>query len=464
VDSETRKRSRRGLFLFIAVWLAAGWYFARSNGGLREEPPFADEAAVLAQSRYYRLVAESRLSDPDWIAHAAYDHQPLYKYLVGFALHVTGQYEAIPDSLDEFDRWMNGGVRPPANDGRLSAARWAMVVGSSLSVALVFAFVRRLRGTIPGLLAAVLFASSPLVLTHARRAMIDLTAVGLCVGSLQAACQFAQSHRTLRTGITSWALFVLVGALAPLAKWNAALGCVAAAVVGMTTALVGPRGARQTGLCLAIGAVAAAALFVALDPFYWSKPDSQALSSRLQTIDPRSAAKSRFLAQAGPWERAKHALEYRRQSMATAKQMFPKDYLSPAERPTAILVEGIGRWSLGNRPYTVEEAERSRPERRRPRDWINLAILGPLAFIGFVSAVRSGWTERSEGRFPIHWLLVVWIALDIALLLGNLTVDWDRYYLSVVAWSSIAAAVGVSALIRAAVGQLRLKPRELTPL
>ena len=66
--------------------------------------------------------------------------------------------------------------------------------------------------------------------------------------------------------------------------------------------------------------------------------------------------------------------------------------------------------------------------------------------------------------FPIHWLLVVWIAVDIGLLLANLTVDWDRYYLSVVAWSSIAAAIGVHSLIRGVIGQLSLKPRELTPL
>jgi hypothetical protein len=50
------------------------------------------------------------------------------------------------------------------------------------------------------------------------------------------------------------------------------------------------------------------------------------------------------------------------------------------------------------------------------------------------------------------------------LLLANLTVDWDRYYLSVVAWSSIAAAIGVHSLIRGVIGQLSLKPRELTPL
>jgi hypothetical protein len=453
-----------GVAVFAMVVFAACWYFSQAGGGLAAEPPFADEAAVLAQSHYYRLVAERRFSDPDWIDHAAYDHQPLYKYAVGFALHVSGQYDGIPPTLEEFKRWINGGVRAPDVDRRLLAARWAMLAGSALAVGFVFAFVRRMRNTLIALLATAVFISSPLVFTHGRRAMIDLTAVGLAVGVLWTASRFASAMPTTKRTTLNWFAFAFLAALAPLSKWNAAATCVAAAALGVFVFAVGPGRARWIGGGLVVGVAVAVALFVALDPFYWSKPEPQELARRLQVVDPHSAAEYRKLAQASPWERGKHALEYRRGSMAAAKSMFPNDYLSPGERPFAILIEGMGRWSLGNRLYSVSEAQKPRFERREFRDWINVMFLAPLVLIGFVAAFRRGWEERRMGAFPIHWLLVVWVAVDVGLLLANLTVDWDRYYLSVVAWSSIAAAIGVHSLIRGVIGQLSLKPRELTPL
>jgi hypothetical protein len=129
-----------------------------------------------------------------------------------------------------------------------------------------------------------------------------------------------------------------------------------------------------------------------------------------------------------------------------------------------MLFEGMGRWTLGNRRYSVAEAERPRAERRQPHDTINALVLLPFVLIGLISAVRTGAAERRTGSFPTHWLLIAWIVVDVALLLANLTVDWDRYYLSVVAWSAVAAAVGLQALWSGIVGQLRLKPKELTPL
>ena len=456
------RSSRGGAALFAAVVLASGCYFAFSDHGLAHEPAFADEGAVLAQSRYYRLVLERRFADPDWIDHAAYDHQPLYKYLVGFALHVSGQYDRIPTDLGEFKRWMNGGVRAPDVDCRLLTARWAMLALSSLGVGLMFLFVRRLRGTFTALVATAVLVSSPLVYTHSRRAMIDLPAIGLCAGVLWAAARLA--IHAGRSRLASYGLFVVLGALAPLAKWNAAVGCVAAAVVGLLVLLTGPAGQRMIGGVLVLGAVAAAALFVALDPYYWSKPDLGDLAARLGSVDQYSGQEYKRLANASPWERGRHALDYRRQSMATAKTLFPNDYLAPAERPAAIILEGMGRWTLGNRLYSVPEAERPRSERRQPRDLINALIVAPFALIGFVSAFRAGWAERNARRFPVHWFLVAWVVLDLATLLANLTVDWDRYYLSVVAWSSVAFAVGLNAVWRSVVAQLRLKPKELTPL
>lgn len=459
--NETRRRGWTGLALFVSVSFAAGWYFASAKGGVASEPPFADEAAVLAQTRYYQLAVERRFSDPDWVDHAAYDHQPLYKYLIGFGLHVTGQYDRIPNSLDEFHRWINGGVRAPEVDRRLIVARWTMLLGSACSVGFLFLFVRSLCGTAAGLIAAAAFVSSPLVFAHARRAMIDLPAVGLCLGSLWAALAFAKSSESVRSKIALAVAFVLLCALAPLAKWNAASGVIASALAGLVVLIVG--GGRLVGLVILVCVAAAAALFVGLDPYYWSTPEPQALSQRLQSVPPPIAAEYRKLAPATPWERGKHALDYRRATMASAKASFPNDYLSPAERLPAVALQGMGRWTLANRPYSVAEAERPRSERNMPRDWFNAAVLLPLAVIGVVSSTRRGWAGLRSGEFPFHWLLVAWVGIELVILATNLTLDWDRYYLGVVAWSSVAAAVGLHALIRGFVSQLRLNPRELTP-
>jgi 4-amino-4-deoxy-L-arabinose transferase-like glycosyltransferase len=463
VQLNSRRRGWTSLALFLAIAVPAGWYFAAAEGGLAAEPAFADEAAVLAQTRFYRLVAERRFDDPDWIDHAAYDHQPLYKYAIGFALHVSGQYAKIPDSLSEFHRWIRGGVREPEIDGRLLTARWTMLIGGAFAVAFVFCFVRRLRGTLAAILAAALFTSSPLVFTHARRSMIDLTAIGLCVGALCAAAGFAMGGDTRRGKLLAFLSFVLVAGLAPLAKWNASTGVIAATAVGMVAILLGPNRHRLTGLGLIAGSVLAVGLFVLADPYYWASPSPQELGQRLQTVDPYTNAEYRKLATASAWERGKHALDYRRATMASTKEQFPNDYLAPSERPPAIVLEGMGRWTLGNRVWTREEAEKPRALRRQPRDWFNAAVVFPLALIGVVAACRAGWRERVSGTFTVHWLLVAWIGVDLVILLANLTADWDRYYMSVVAWSSVAAAIGVHSLIQGIVGQLQLKPRELTP-
>ena len=64
-----------------AAWAVAG-IFLFAGGGIDAEPPFADEAANLAQRRYARIWTDR--NHPDWLAYAAYDHAPLDKLWLGF--------------------------------------------------------------------------------------------------------------------------------------------------------------------------------------------------------------------------------------------------------------------------------------------------------------------------------------------------------------------------------------------
>jgi hypothetical protein len=452
----------------LLVFIACGAYFAFARGGLVDEPRFVDEGAILAQTYYYRLAVTGDWRNPDWLHPAAYDHQPLYKYLIGAALHVTGHWKDIPDSLSVWERWMAGTYEPPAG-APLWIARWTMLLGAAFSCAAVYALGSQARGPITGLLAVGLFALSPVVFTHARRAMIDVTCQGLVAAALAAWIAAYRPERS-RKG-TVWFL-VLAGTsagLAATAKLNGAVAAIAIIAGAFAALILGPAKVRG----LALGGIVtvgflAVGVFAAIDPYYYCPNRSFTigldgfgeLNSRRVSPDLVKAVAE--VAAMQLWERAAHLLKYRREAMQHSEQTFPKDYLPPRARMVYVVHEGMGRWTAGSRLYSVAEAQLPRSERVQWSDMIRGALFLAASLVGLIYAFREGNAGRRnkrEIRFPAVWALAIWPLVECLMLQQNLKVDWDRYYLGVVTWTSVLTAFAVTGSAQRFVDQLRLVPR-----
>lgn len=85
------------------------------------------------------------------------------------------------------------------------------------------------------------------------------------------------------------------------------------------------------------------------------------------------------------------------------------------------------------------------PKIRRRNAWVGGA-LGLFSLLGAWFAWRAGVSRVKQGLLPISWLLVIALLVEIALLLRNLTLDFDRYHLGMVLWSSLLTAYGLASV------------------
>ncbi|HVJ80658.1 MAG TPA: glycosyltransferase family 39 protein [Planctomycetia bacterium] len=451
-----------------AIFLLAAAWFLFADGGVQAEPVFVDEGATLAQTSYARLVAARDFNHPDWLHFSAYDHQPLYKYYLGAALAVSGHADAIPPDPGKWEAWMQSTYKPPKDDALL-AARRAISLAAAIGVAGIYALGCAARGPMTGLIAAVLFAGSPVVTTHARRAMIDAVAPGL--GAIALGCALAGLATTGRARWWRLAAAGIFGALAATAKISAAAPLVAACG-GCLLAAVFVRGRLQVaalGAFLLLGSVGAGT-FLGIDPYYWAKSDPREASYQgnvvrwqSRTYSMPAATEIKRLAAAGPIDRLQHALTYRRAALADAPLKFPDDAIPTARRIEALAFSGIGRWACGARGYTEAEARRPWTDRIDGIDRARGAAIFGLALLGVIFAYTEGRRQSRTGAIPSLWILALWPLVEMAILLPNLTLDWDRYYLGAIAWSSVLAAFAVTGIGERIVNQLRLPPRPAEP-
>jgi hypothetical protein len=154
-------------------------------------------------------------------------------------------------------------------------------------------------------------------------------------------------------------------------------------------------------------------------------------------------------------------LKYRREAMQHSEQTFPNDYLPPSERMAYVVHEGMGRWTAGSRLYSVEEARLQRSERLQWSDTFRGALFLAGSLLGLIYAFREGNAGRRNNRavrFPAVWALAIWPLVECLMLQQNLTIDWDRYYLGVVTWTSVLTAFAVTGTAKRFIDQLRLAP------
>lgn len=446
-DGANPKRSIRGFLVLSLLVIGLAW--AGFTDRLDEEPFFADESAVIAETFYYRLLVSGQWNHADWLHPYAYDHMPLGKYLVGFALERSGR--PTPTTLMPLERWHRGDFSPPNDPRTLHVARLPMVAGAVFGCWCAFLLGRELFGAAVGLLFAFLLAISPDYFMHARRAMPDDWTQALIIATLYCFACFVRS--IARSASWRSYVWISVGALsagcAVGMKLNGAVACIAVGlfVVGALVAKrFRPSGqaahSLAGGVLLGVGAMAT---FVAVLPYFFASPNLNSLSASSNgsvTYDgiPRTAAwldETKAIAQEGVFTRGKRILEHRRGGLENGMNQFPNDALrTPIDRLGAIVTSGMGRWSaLG---VFREEFGTRGP------GLITLAAV----LIGLRFAWSIGRAELKANGWPIAWIVMAWPIAETLILLQNLTLDWDRYFLGVVAWTSLLSSLAIVEIVR----------------
>jgi hypothetical protein len=440
------------------------------QSGLHREPFFADESAYLSHTLYHRLFFTGRFDHPDWLHFAAWDSPPVFKYLIGSSIRAFGF--ATPTTIAEAEQWYLGDYRPPANRNLLAAARLPMMLGAALGVLAIHLVGRELVSPLAGMLAAVLLANSPLWFTHARRGMADDLTQGLILLTLWGVIRASRMKSTSGR----WLWTILSGAFAGLAfgcKLNGMLAILAPlgwlAVAALGPALFGPATGRTADaerftwrralLIAGPFAIIAAGVFVGLNPFLWAQPTLPAEPRGTGPImleghrrSPEGLRELRRMAAKNPWERFHAMLDYRRETTKRSAEQFPDDALRtiPA-RFNGIIVEGLGHQTVFGGPIrrrdeivgstngsVKPEEVRHQPDPRSLR-WIAPTL---LVLWGVLFALVEGLGQLRRGEPPILWLPLTLAAIEFGLLLDSLHLNWDRYYLGPVTWSTLLMVLG----------------------
>lgn len=469
-DGELAANGQAGWRQALAPWVVALVATTAFAYHLDREKFFADESAYIAHSYYYRLLTSGQWNSPDWLHPAAYDSPPLFKYLIGFALHRAGY--ATPTSLRPAEQWYAGHFDPPADPGMLRAARIPMLLGAVLGCGMMFLLGRTLFGPATGFLAALFLGLSPLYYTHARRAMGDDLAQGLVLLGLWGFVQLATPRDDQPWWLKVWRFLlaaVLSGVgngLAASTKLNGAVGAVVVAAFAVLLCLAEAfRPGRPADKLRRIGAflfgaalsgAIAVGLFVALNPYFYAHPDLSTLETASgntivvagQKYPAAYAAELTRLANMGVLERVQAMARYRTEALHESVNSFPNDALPTyAGRLWALVLEGWGRWSAAA--------------------WLGKAagpiVAGALILLGLYHAWRGGWESLAKARPPRLWLLLVWPLLETLLLLPNLWLNWDRYYLGTVTWSSLLMALAITGTMQRITSRLVLPPPNDAP-
>jgi 4-amino-4-deoxy-L-arabinose transferase-like glycosyltransferase len=408
------------------VGILSAAFFALGLG----DAPFVDEYAYITQSYQPDLLFAGRTHDASWLECLSYDLVPLPKYFINLAFRAAGtprpsRRDALAWYEDTSYRWGSG--------YDLFIARSPSVVLGALGCMAVFGLGSLIQDASAGGIAAFLIAANPLYRLHSHRAMSE------------AACE-AWLLLALALGLWSWkrivtgrqiavclALMVLAGAaagLSILAKFNGILAIFALcgwAVLALV--LPGLPLGRKLGLVAGTGTaiVAAAAVFVTLNPFMTAHPP-EPLPEELRPT-----------AELPTWKRFELLLDHRRDISRQQQQMFSHNALhSLAERVRVIAVQGFGRFGpLG--PAKSNSTIRYDPEQDRG------AILWlPVVATGFVSALWLGQHQARSGAAPTAWALCVWSSLALTVVTMYLPMAWDRYQLPIQAPAALLSSLPLS--------------------
>ncbi len=408
------------------VGLIAAVFFAL---GLTD-PPFIDEYAYITQSYQPDLLLAGKWNDPSWLEALGHDLVPLPKYSINLAFRAGGiprphRRDAVAWYGNTHYRW--GGSL------ELLTARLPSIAMGALGCVAIFALGTMIKDGATGWIAAALLAVNPLYRLHAHRAMSEAYCEALLLVALALALRAWTLARPRTSQFAPVVLLLAAGCaagLSILAKLSGVLALLVMSVwcfLGLLLRKVSPvrRLVMLGGTGLAF--LAAATIFVALDPFMtarptvWLPPDLQAISNL------PVAGRFRLL--------IKHRAEVSRDQ----QEMMEHNALHTlSDRAWVLAVQGFGRFGpLG--------PAKSNSEIRYDfaQDW-GFTLWFPLVGIGLVKSVRLGREQDQAGLFPAGWALTIWAAQAVSVVVLYLPMAWDRYLLPIQSPAALVAALALA--------------------
>jgi hypothetical protein len=454
--------------LALLVFAATFWVFYDRAARVGYN---TDEGQAIWPSQYFQFVfLEGRLGDPPWgPSYWTLTQVPVYRYIIGAGIWLSGnQFMELdldhrrdevsgPDRARYFDPATFKDERKLAEQRRvprpspdvLWAARLPMVLLGAGTAALLFVVTAELSGILGGVLAAAGFVAAPFVLTllpraHTEAPFLFFLVLGLWLSVLAARraagrplppapaplrwSREADNSAPRSTAVgrgRGWGLYVLAtlaGLAVGLSAGSKLTGVLALAALGAFSAgafvlgwlarrpglaeQVGPRAAlMRAWQWSALATVVGLVVFLAVNPFLW--PD--------------------------PVGRTRAMLEFRQQEMF-GQRTLNEELAVP---------EGIGtRLAFLLRRSALEEPWAPRR--------LGIPVEAILSVVGLgVVAARLVQNRREGSLVGPEALTGAWLLVSIVGTAPNLGIDWDRYYLPIVALGLVFAGIGAEALVAA---------------
>ena len=415
----------RGLLTWAGASLIGVVAFAWFGYDLAAEPAFADESAYYSQSYYVKIFAQRRRDDPAWLEYMGFDLPPLPKYLIGAMLWQNGH--PLPSAVQARAWYSDTSLRfdPP---GALTTARWPFVAIGALGCVAIYGIGVLAMNIRAGLIAGLLLTINPLYRLHARRAMSDVP----CEAFMLMALFVALWCWTRWIRGPNWPIAalgsILAGAFVGLALLSKLSGTLALLVIaGWSILAFAARssGWRKlgNGLSTILVPFAAAAVFIALNPFLTAHP-KQALPAPFEGIARKSLL-----------ERAEMLFRVRFKVAADQQEMFPHNaLLLPAEKLSVMAVQGFGRFGPFGPSHSDSTRRFDAAQDQGAMFWL------PWVGLGWVWALIRGWLQRCEGEPPTSWALATYWLVTFLVVTAYLPMAWDRYMLSIQAPTTLLAA------------------------
>ena len=253
-----------------------------------------DENYWLKSSKYFKLFFIDRdFSNKEWTERMAYEEPPVGGYIIGLALSVFGYGDKI-QALGDMNRWVfledydwnvAQGALPP--EEILYVARLAIAILGSLTCLMIYWIGKSIFGVRAGLIAALLLAYNPLMLSYGRRAMTDVPLLFFLTANVVLMIFFYQSllkKKILQTFVFS----ALTGVNIALAAGTKLSGVLAAIIFVSFCMLIvfikagqpklqqdiirSSKEIKITLISLLIAGVIAIFVFVVINPYLYHQP------------------------------------------------------------------------------------------------------------------------------------------------------------------------------------------------
>ena len=401
--------------------------FHLSVSGLLSVPLHADEFVYMAHSRWLGEALAGGGGDVRQVSGDTLRDPPVGPYLIGLSYAAAG-YAAPPPAYalaETAAGWSLEGARLP-EPGRLFFARWPMAVAFVLIVAFGAALTAQTLGTGSAVAVALGLAGSAYLQLHLRRAMTEAPMMLLLVALVWAAWRLWPALRS-RGWSRALLAVALLGALCGLgmaAKHNLAVNLAALGAALLASGKPVVRGAALAGVACGV----ALGIFLILTPILHIDP-----AGRLALM---LAERRRLLAEQQSQYGGLYALDQRLN--AAARRTF--NHYAPLNcalnrNPTIF-------WDAAQGGYRAQARGQPSPLVGTPAchrlvDWVTpLAMLNAGLALGGAVAV---WRRRRQGGLP---LALAFGGVNVGLAVALLPLDWDRYYMMPVFFSTWLMAIG----------------------